>query len=119
MEQAFTVLFVEDEADIRNSVAWILKLRGLVVLTASDGYEAMRILAQRHVDVLFTDIVMPGINGIELAKQAKLLHPHLRIMFATGYAARAHDAMALGRLLFKPLRAAEIDVEVRSLMASH
>jgi DNA-binding NtrC family response regulator len=107
--QAFTVLFVDDDDLVRPALVELLKTRGFRVLSASSAIEAMRVLAQEHVDVLFTDVVMPDQDGIELAKQAKRLRPDLRILFATGYFSRAASAEALGRLLFKPLRAHEIE----------
>src|SRR5215471_20781991 len=64
---------------------------------------------REHVDVLFTDIVMPDQDGIELAREARLLRPGLQIMFATGYATRAVDAAALGKVLLKPMRARQVE----------
>lgn len=109
MTQAFTILFVDDDDLVRTSLVDLLKARGFRVLSAGGAIEAMRVLAQEHVDVLFTDLVMPDQDGIELAKQAKRLRPGLRILFATGYYSRAASAEGLGRLLFKPLRAGEIE----------
>ena len=87
------------------------------MLIAENGYEALRLLTQENVDILFTDIVMPGMNGVELARKAKQLRPQILVMFMTGYAARAGEAMRLGKLLYKPLRAQEIDSELRNLLA--
>jgi CheY-like chemotaxis protein len=109
MAEAFSVLFVDDDDQVREPVAALLRSSGFRVLEASSAIEAMRILAQERVDVLFTDIVMPEQDGIELAKQARALHPHIRILFATGYFSRAHSAESLGRLLFKPVRADELE----------
>ena len=89
MELAFTVLFVDDDPQIRESIVQLLSLRGFRVLTAESAFEGLRVLTQEHVDVLFCDIVMPGMSGIELAKKARQLRPTLQIMFATGYAVRA------------------------------
>ena len=113
-----TILFVEDDTAVRQSTAALLASSGFCLLVATDGYEAMRLAAQNHVDVLFTDIVMFGMNGIELAKQAKLLHPDLKVMFMTGYYSRAAEAARLGRLLFKPVRGAEIESELGNLLAA-
>jgi YesN/AraC family two-component response regulator len=78
-------------------------------MAASSTIVAMRILAQEHVDVLLADVVMPDEDGIELAREAKLLRPNLHIIFVTGYVERAAAAGALGKLMFKPLRAREIE----------
>lgn len=117
LEKPFTVLFVEDDSQIRDSVAQLLASKGFVVLTADNGYAAMRTLVLRHVDVLFTDIVMPELDGIELAKRARHLQPGIEVMFVTGYAAKSHEALPLGPLFFKPLRAQQIAAEIRQLLS--
>jgi CheY-like chemotaxis protein len=117
MAEAFTILFVDDDDLVRAPLAALLKLHGMRVLTAASAIEAMRVLAEERVDVLFTDIVMPGQDGIELAKQAKQLQPHLRIVFATAYFSRATSAEQLGKLLFKPLRAEEIQAAIGDVLA--
>jgi two-component system cell cycle response regulator CpdR len=115
--QALTILFVDDDQPLRAVIAEALAAKGFRVLAADSGYEAMQLLAQEHIDVLFADIVMPGLNGIDLAKQAKALHPDLRVILATAYYSRAEEAKSLGKLLFKPLRADEIEAEILNLMA--
>jgi two-component system, cell cycle response regulator CpdR len=114
--QAFTVLFVDDDGSVRDVFAAILSSRGFRVRAAESGYAAMRILAQEHVDVLFADIVMPDLDGIELAKQAKLMRPDLRVILVTGYYSRAREAETVGKLLFKPLRADHIEAEIRAVL---
>jgi RNA polymerase sigma-70 factor, ECF subfamily len=116
MGLAFTVLFAEDEAPIRESVAQLLSMGGFRVLKAEDGYEALHLLTQEDVDLLFTDIVMPGLDGIELARRAKRFKPELQIMFMTGYSEKASEAMHLGRVLYKPMRGHQIEAELRSLI---
>jgi two-component system, cell cycle response regulator CpdR len=117
MAQAFTILLVDDDDLVRAPLAALLKLHGVRVLTATSAIEAIRILGQERADVLFTDIVMPDQDGIELAKHAKALQPHLRIMFATGYFSRAASAEQLGKLLFKPLRADEVQAALDDVLA--
>ena len=116
MEQSLTVLFVEDDQPVRSVTADALTQRGFRVLATDNADEALRLLAAEPVDVLFADIVMPGISGIALAKQAKALRPELKVLLATGYFSRAREALAVGRLLFKPLRAEEIEAEILELM---
>jgi two-component SAPR family response regulator len=118
MAQTFTVLFVDDDELVRVPIAELLTRQGLRVVTASSAIEAMRILAQEHVDVLFTDVVMPDVNGIELATQAKHLRPNIQVMFATGYFSRAADAAQLGKVLFKPMRARQIEDAIDDLVRS-
>jgi DNA-binding LytR/AlgR family response regulator len=89
---------------------------------ALPGHSARTVLfveddPQEHVDVLFSDVVMPGMSGIDLAEKTRRLRPHLQIMSATGYSARAPEAAHLGKLFIKPLRARQIDAELRELMS--
>ena len=113
-----TILFVEDESDLRDLVSEVLSDKGFDVLVASDGYEAIRILIEHHVDLLVTDIVMPGISGFELAHQAKLMRPRLRVLYTTGYAEQSRHGIRYGKLLQKPVRPAELVSEVREALAA-
>ena len=113
--QARTVLFVDDDDLVRRVVSGIIEGNGLRALAAKSATEALGIIVQQHVDVLFTDIVMPERDGVELAKEAKTLRPDLKRMFITGYVSQASDAMLLGPLLFKPLRAHQIEAALDDL----
>jgi two-component system, cell cycle response regulator CpdR len=117
---AFTILFVEDETTVRDVVIRMLSEKAFRVLAAADGHDALRVLAAQHVDLLFTDVVMPGIDGVQLARRAKILQPAIKVLFTTGYAQRAAErqAMRLGRILFKPMRQAELIREVASLLGT-
>jgi YesN/AraC family two-component response regulator len=68
------------------------------------------------VDILFTDIAMPDQDGIELAREAKKLRPSLKIIFATGYFSRARDVLPGKKLLFKPLRAHQIEAALDEVL---
>jgi YesN/AraC family two-component response regulator len=109
MGSRLTVLLVDDDPLVRESIFGIIEAKGFRVLEAGSAIAAMRVLAQVHVDVLFTDIVMPDQNGIELAREAKKLRPNLQVIFASGYYSRAAEAVLLGKLLFKPMRAGQIE----------
>jgi CheY-like chemotaxis protein len=112
MAQTLTVLVVDDDPLVRDSVVGIIEAQGFRVLAAESAVEAIRVLAQEDVHLLFTDIVMPVQDGIELAREAKKLRPDLRVLFATGYFSRADEAIGLGELLFKPMRAGQIETAV-------
>ena len=90
-----TILFVEDDSAVRDIIMQMLYQRGFAVLTAADAYDAIRILSERQVDVLFTDIMMPGMDGVELAKQARLIQPGIKVLFETGYAQLATTRRAV------------------------
>jgi PAS domain S-box-containing protein len=83
-----TVLLVEDEPTLRDVTARILHRGGYAVLSAADGVEALA-LAEQHpgpIDVLLTDVVMPGMLGKELAEHITKLREHTRVVYMSGYA---------------------------------
>ncbi|HEV2547415.1 MAG TPA: response regulator [Stellaceae bacterium] len=117
MAETVTVLFVDDDDQVRAPVAELLRCEGFRVFAAASALEAMRILAREPIDILFTDVVMPGQNGLELAKQARALQPKIRILFATGYYSQAANAEQMGRLLFKPVRTDEMRAALREALS--
>ncbi len=82
-----TVLIVEDESAVRELAAEFLRSAGYSVVAAQDGNEALAIARDSGdpIDVLLTDIVMPGIRGTELAEKLKRLRPQLKVVFMSGY----------------------------------
>ncbi|MBX9602236.1 MAG: response regulator [Bryobacteraceae bacterium] len=82
-----TVLLVEDEGGIRALVRKILRRQGYEVLEASGGDEAIRAALSHigRIDLLLTDVMMPGMNGRELADRLRETMPHLRVLFISGY----------------------------------
>ena len=88
-----TALVVEDEAAVREAAAEMLREGGWRVIAAADAREALAALeAGEAVDVLFSDVVMPGMNGPELARAARRLRPGLPVLLASGYAGVALGA---------------------------
>jgi len=84
------VLVVEDEPQVRQITIESLKELGYHVLAAGSGAEALALLESgARVDLLFTDVVMPGMSGRELAERVAVLRPGLRVLFATGYTRNA------------------------------
>jgi DNA-binding response OmpR family regulator len=109
-----TILLVDDDQELREVVLAILAEPGHTVLTASDGYEALRVLVERTVDLLITDVKMPGISGFALARQAKLMRPALHVIYLSGQDSDA-DRFAgptYGHLVRKPVRASDLLLEV-------
>ena len=109
-----TILFVDDDPELREIAAAALAAPGYAIFTASDGYEAIRILANNQVDLLITDIKMPGINGFEVARQARVMQPSIQIIYLSGYLADgAHGAgHVYGAVFKKPLRMGDLLAEV-------
>ena len=80
------VLVVEDDAAVRHFTVEALRHWGHEVLEAADGVDALRVLDQSPVDLLFTDIVLPGgLNGRQLAEQARAHQPEIKVLYTTGY----------------------------------
>ena len=85
-----TVLVAEDEEGVRDVVRRVLERGGYRVLTAADGAEALEVLeaarqADEPLDLLLTDVVMPGMNGLDLADRISEAHPGLPVLFMSGY----------------------------------
>ncbi|HEX6924332.1 MAG TPA: PAS domain S-box protein [Longimicrobiaceae bacterium] len=87
VEGTETVLLVEDEKAVRVLVRRVLDRMGYTVLEAENGQEALEIMANRSepVDLLLTDVIMPGMSGRELADALQKTHPDLRVLFMSGY----------------------------------
>jgi CheY-like chemotaxis protein len=114
MAQKITILVADDDPEVRTAVAAILAEPGYTILTASDGYEALGILADKWVNLLITDVRMPGIDGFELARQAKVMRPQLHVIYFSGYSTQEEEKAGpiYGPVLRKPLRMADILDEV-------
>jgi PAS domain S-box-containing protein len=86
-----TILLVEDEAAVRDFAARALTMRGYQVIEASSGDEALEMLRehQGHIDLLVSDVVMPGMDGPTLVKTIRAEKPNMRILFMSGYAEEA------------------------------
>ncbi len=87
-----TILLVEDDPALREMAATLLRRLGYTVLAAANGIEALSLKQQRdigHIDLLFTDVVMPHMSGKELADRMRALYPHTRILFTSAYTENA------------------------------
>ena len=116
------VLVVEDEARLRKVAVKMLERLGLQSLQAETANDALELLADTHVDVLFTDIELPGgINGTELAEAAQKLDPNIKVLFTTGYAREVvlRDKWVQEKVpwLLKPYSHQELARELKALFA--
>ena len=116
-----TVLVVEDELTVRELVIEVLQDFECITLQAADGMEGLAILnSGKPVDLLISDIGLPGLNGRQLAEAARLTRPELPILLMTGYAENA--ALAGGfqeqgmDLLTKPFTLAELTAKIREML---
>ena len=116
------ILLAEDDESLRRFLAKALERAGFEVTACPDGESAVEALADGPFDLLLTDIVMPGIDGIEVARTAAERAPDLRIMFITGFAAvalAAGDRAPQGaKILAKPVHLREIVSEVERMMSA-
>jgi CheY-like chemotaxis protein len=121
-EQSETILVVEDDTDLRTYLADILRNLNYRVITAASAQSALTTLMQenRRVDLLLTDIVMPGISGRELGRRAQSLRAGLPILYMTGYSRNA--VVHQGRLdegvelLQKPVSQAQLAARIRTVL---
>lgn len=108
------ILIVDDDPLMAMTLVDIVRLKGYDAESAQTGYDALRQLAERHFDCVLTDIKMPGISGVELFQELRLIHPGLPVIFMTAYP--ADDLMQPGldegaiAILTKPL---DIDLLLR------
>lgn len=109
-------LFVEDNADLREQIAWLLEELGLSLLTCATAEEALAAYAAEHFDLLITDVSLPGMSGVELARAVLARRPDAWVVFSSGYA--MGDLSGFGphvRALLKPFELADIERLVAEL----
>ena len=117
------VLVVEDELAVRRLASRVLRARGYRVLEASDGVEALQLMDRLGggLDLVLTDIIMPGLSGPALVQRLLPATPELKVLYITGYseeAIRQHGMLpAGGALLEKPFTAHQLAERVREALA--
>jgi len=116
------IILAEDDDDMRRFLAKALEKAGHRVTSFAEGASAYEEIKQRTFDMLLTDIVMPEMDGIELARRAAELDPSLKIMFITGFAAVAlhpdSKAPKDAKVLSKPFHLRDLVAEVDRMMAA-
>jgi CheY-like chemotaxis protein len=117
-----TILLVEDEPQVRAASLRILRRAGYEVVEASNGDEAIRACEERGnpIDLLVTDVVMPGMSGRELARRLDQIRPGLQVLFLSGYTSTAivHHGMLDAGLQFlqKPVTPESLSRKVREVL---
>ncbi|HEY8382513.1 MAG TPA: PAS domain S-box protein [Microvirga sp.] len=122
-EAGETVLVVEDEPVVRSLIVEVLQDLGYTALEAADGLAGLRLLNNaRTIDLLVTDVGLPGLNGRQLADQARERRPHLKVLFITGYAenaALAHGFLEPGmEMITKPFAVDALAAKIRSMISA-
>ncbi|NKE67241.1 response regulator [Ramlibacter sp. RBP-2] len=101
------VLVVDDDPVVGKSFNRVLSGKGYIVVTAEDGYEALQKLQSEHYDMVFTDLRMPGMDGVEVAEKVKARQPWTPVVIVTGYGSGKSEerarAAGVSEFLHKPL----------------
>ena len=114
------ILICDDERDIRDILGRLVRQEGYEALEAADGTAALAAIRQQPPDLLFLDVRMPGLDGIEVLRQVKLLAPQLAVVIISSSAATTDTAMARAcgacGYLLKPFRHEEVLRSLQSAM---
>jgi CheY-like chemotaxis protein len=116
-----TVLVVDDADDVRTITAQIVGMLNFWVIEANGAEAALKILrGPIKVDLLFTDIAMPGLSGLELAHLAKQLRPDLKVLYTSAnfFAGVNNPALQYGPLISKPWTLAQLRDVIETLMGT-
>ena len=117
-----TILLVEDELAFANITSMILRKQGYTVFSANTPQEAIRLAKELtgEIDLLITDVIMPGANGKDLSQELQSLFPHLKILFMSGYTADAisqHGVLDEGvNFIQKPFSLHDLATKVREVL---
>ncbi len=117
-----TILLVEDEELVRELMVEVLETIGYELLAAANGAEALAICAQHEgpIPLMVTDVVMPGMSGVELAAQARQVKPDMKVLYLSGYtdsALVARGALgAEGHFLEKPFEPDDLARKMREIL---
>ncbi len=115
------ICIAEDDNSMLNFLKMALQRAGHTVTTAEDGNKALDVIQEDDsFDLLLTDIVMPGMDGIELSQKATDLYPELKVMFITGFAAVSLDQNKTpqkgAKILSKPFHLKDLVAQVETLL---
>jgi CheY-like chemotaxis protein len=113
-----TVLVVDDDEEVRAVTVAALENVGLEVIEAESGREALQVLdSPQPIDMVVTDVVMPGISGFRVARDAERRRPGIKVLVTSGYAGGLVDAqLPAERFLSKPFRLRELQLKVERLL---
>ena len=115
------VLVVDDDPAVRKSFDRVLTGKGYAVITAENGEEALRKLNEEKYDLVYSDIRMPGMSGLEVAEKVRARRPWTPVVIITGYgtdiAEERAKAAGVSKFLHKPLSPAMIEDSARDVLA--
>ncbi len=112
-----TILVVDDEPALSAMLEDLLSFHGYKFLQANSAEQALKILQSNHVDLVISDITMPGMDGFELYEKVSQLYPSIKIQLVSGYSEKAQtDQVLHKKVLYKPFHSNEILTHIRSLL---
>jgi DNA-binding NtrC family response regulator len=98
------ILLIEDDEAFAYAASMVLERAGFEVVVTSDFRTALPVLeSKRALDLLLTDVMIEGVNGVALSRMARLLRPTLKIIYLTGHDSPALSREAMGEVLLKPI----------------
>lgn len=118
------ILLAEDDSSLRGFIAATLERSGHAVTPCADGLAAQAALEAAAFDLLLTDIVMPGMDGLELSARARAKYPALKVMFITGFAAMAEKNLGgnaggtATRVISKPFHLGDLPRQIADLLGT-
>jgi CheY-like chemotaxis protein len=117
------LLIVDDDPDVLDALCAVLSAVGFTVERATGGLAALDILdQQKPIDLLLTDVVMPGLHGFNLARMARLRRANLRVLYISGFTdletILQDEGPRLGKLLTKPIAPSDLFREVTNALAT-
>ncbi|MGP1579570.1 MAG: response regulator [Wolinella sp.] len=117
-----SILYVEDEENIRNVLTKILLRKFSEVLSASSGAEGVKLYLEKHPDIVITDIHMPDMSGIEMSKHIRAINPDALIVITTAFTDVEHflDAINAGinRFIIKPIDSQKLEATIHELLTT-
>lgn len=113
-----SILIVDDEVDIANSIQYVLKQEGFSILLAHDGLQAMQVIENQHPDLVILDVMMPGIDGYEVCRRVRATDKKTPILMLTARTSEVDTVVGLelgaNDYIAKPVRLRELVARVKA-----
>jgi DNA-binding NtrC family response regulator len=120
MPQKATILVIDDELNLRRTLAFILQRAGYLVVTAADGLDALRCLVTGSFDLVFIDLRLPDVEGIRLADEIHKIYPQIPVIILTGHPTLETKTeatkQAIAAYLAKPIDPTQILAKVEEVL---
>jgi DNA-binding NtrC family response regulator len=112
------ILVVDDDADVRETAVNLVESLGYRVASATNATDAFRLVQNDRIDAVLTDLMMPGMNGFQLAQSIHALNPRMPVICVTGHADVVENPAHFAVLIQKPYRAATIAKALKSVLGA-